>query len=564
MRKTSKKITGSEKVGQWLVDVHALALSDLSRAVQIAETKKLRPYTVLTSMGLITDLQLAKALQHASGAPLLSVSEISLDESLAHAFNAAFLERSRVVPFRGKEGLVLAMVDPFDEDAIRASEFILKEKVDLAVITPQTFETLFQEVFGRDSDACEESLSQSHGLDERRTVERLEDQASEAPIVRFVNRLVTDAIEARASDIHLEPSAAGLRARIRVDGVLREVAIPQMNGAAVLSRIKVLAGLDIAERRLPQDGRLSLAVRGREVDFRVSTVPLMQGESVVLRILDRTGVELDFSSLGFDRGQVNALEDLLVRPHGILLVTGPTGSGKTTTLYTALSGLASPDKKILTIEDPIEYQLPGIGQSQVNTKIGHGFANALRSFLRQDPDIMMVGEIRDLETAEIAIQASLTGHLVLSTLHTNDAIGAIARLVDLGAEDYLLSNTLAGLVAQRLVRRLCPSCCRPHEEGRGLAEEMLRATPTALGEGAFLQPEGCSECEGTGYRGRLVIAEILPITDVLRTLILKRCDERALLEAARASGFRTMLEDGVLKAAQGLTSLSEVMRATRV
>jgi general secretion pathway protein E len=559
------KTAGSDEVCRSLEHSGHLSPSNLARAQSIAATRGVAAHQVLSGLGFVTDDALAIAYSEVLLLPIAESADISSAGQAKMDFDGGFLERVRVFPYHDDRGtFLLGMVNPLDNDALRAVEFIARCEVSRTVMTPRRFEAFFEAAFGGKSEALDEVLSRSHGVDEGAALRKIEDQTSEAPIVRLVNRLITDAIEARASDIHVEPLGSGFRARMRVDGVLREVPVPNMSASSVLSRIKVLAGLDIAERRLPQDGRMSLAVRGRDVDFRVSTVPLMGGESVVMRILDRSDIVLDFGGLGFDQDQIASLENILAQPHGIILVTGPTGSGKTTTLYAALSGLNARENKILTIEDPIEFQLDGVNQSQVNSKIGHGFATALRSFLRQDPDIMMVGEIRDLETAEIAIQSSLTGHLVLSTLHTNDAIGSIARLMDLGAEAYLLSSTLGGLVAQRLVRKLCSKCCIEMDNPLPLLEGVLEKVPADLAASGFYEPGGCHFCEGTGFKGRQVIAEILPIDETLRTLISNKASEKEIMRQARVLGFRPMIEDGVSKAARSLTSLSEVIRVTQV
>jgi general secretion pathway protein E len=392
--------------------------------------------------------------------------------------------------------------------------------------------------------------------------EALRDLASDAPVVRLVQRLIGEAIERKASDIHFEPQEAGLCVRYRVDGVLLEVTTePRTLRAAIVSRLKIMAGLNIAERRLPQDGRIRVTVHGRDTDFRVATAPTLFGESVVLRILDRQEVALDFAALGFEADIVATLRDALSRPYGIVLCTGPTGSGKTTTLYAALRELNTADRKILTVEDPVEYTLAGINQTHVRPQIGYTFAAALRSFLRHDPDVLMVGEIRDRETAEIAIQAALTGHLLLSTLHTNTAAGAITRLLDMGIDDYLLTSTLALVIGQRLVRRLCVTCREPFFADGALAE---RFSGAGLAAGATLyHARGCPECAGTGYVGRTSILELLTLSPPVRSLVLSRADARTIEEEAVRLGMRTMLRHGVAKALEGTTTLAEVLRVTR-
>jgi general secretion pathway protein E len=395
-------------------------------------------------------------------------------------------------------------------------------------------------------------------------VERLRDLASEAPVIRLVNQIVGRAVEARASDIHLEPTENGLKVRFRIDGLLHEMEVlPARLRPAVISRVKIMAKLNIAERRLPQDGRIKLAARGTPLDLRVAVTPSLHGEAAVLRILHRDTVALDFATLGIGGANLKALLSILDRPHGIVLVTGPTGSGKTTTLYAALSRLNTPERKILTVEDPVEYQLEGITQIQVQPAIGLDFAGVLRSLLRHDPDVMMVGEIRDRETAEIAVQAALTGHLVLSTLHTNSAAGSIARLIDMGVPEYLLASTLTGAMGQRLVRTLCPQCREPVEALPEFARELGLDRLAKGGPVRLWRPRGCESCHATGYRGRTTISEVLVSDDALRRLILKRSDARELHTAAVASGMTGMFEDGATKALAGLTTIEEVLKVTR-
>ena len=391
--------------------------------------------------------------------------------------------------------------------------------------------------------------------------------ASEAPTIRLVNQIIFNAVELRASDIHVEPNVDSVLVRYRIDGALRTAQIlPPNLRAAVTSRIKIMSRLDIAERRLPQDGRIKIAVRGVDIDFRVSTIPTVFGESVVLRILDRSRIDLNFERLGFHEKHIAALQELMAQPNGIILVTGPTGSGKTTTLYTALKGLNSSDRKLFTVEDPIEYQLAGINQVQVHPAIGFDFPHALRSILRQDPDIIMIGEIRDLETAQIAIQSSLTGHLVFSTLHTNSAAATITRLVDMGIENYLLASTVKGVLAQRLVRRLCRHCAEPHGNAEFWADEIARKAPAADVNGAprIRRPRGCAECGQSGFSGRTTIAELLLIDAGIHRMILERSSDVEIERAARASGMSTMYESGIAKVWRGETTIEEVLQVTRM
>jgi len=516
---------------------------------------------VLTRLGLVAEHALATAM--AEG--------LELEVAAAHDFPAQplscgagpaprFLRDVRAVPLRHREGkLDVALADPFDPYPARALALLFGCPVRRMVAKGSDVDAALDRLYA--ADETHEEPGTADGLD----VERLKDLGSDAPVVRMVNAMITRAVEVKASDIHLEPAEDRLAVRLRVDGALRdEDPLPNRVKAAVVSRIKVMSGLDIAERRLPQDGRLRLAVGGQEVDFRVATSPTIHGEAVVLRILDRSSLSLDFTTLGFEDGLCRDWVAVLERPHGIVLVTGPTGSGKTTTLYASLAALNTPDRKILTVEDPIEYRLAGISQTQTKHQIGLTFAAALRSFLRQDPDVMMVGEIRDLETAQIAVQAALTGHTVLSTLHTNDAASAVTRLLDMGVEPYLITSTLNAVLAQRLVRRLCPQCRRPYRPD----SQALAAVEREDGAAAFLpetlyHPGGCGQCNHTGFAGRLSITELLPMTDTIARMVLDRAEAREIRRTAMRAGMVTMLADGLIKAAAGRTTLDEVLRVTR-
>jgi general secretion pathway protein E len=397
--------------------------------------------------------------------------------------------------------------------------------------------------------------------DDEEDVNHLRDLASEAPVIRFVNLLISRAVEQRASDIHIEPFENELKVRYRIDGVLHDVEAPARRlQAAIVSRIKIMAKLNIAERRLPQDGRIKLRLMGREIDLRVSTLPTLYGESVVLRILDRSSIVVNLDSLGFPADTLKQFEKLITKPYGMILVTGPTGSGKTTTLYGALDKINSPDKKIITIEDPVEYQLFGVNQIHVKPAIGLTFASGLRSIVRQDPDVIMVGEIRDPETAEIAIQSALTGHLVFSTLHTNDASGAVARLLEMNVENYLLASSLLGVLAQRLVRRVCPKCKEPAE----MPPELWREIGGSEGEPVrAVIGRGCEECAHTGYRGRAGIYEFLPVTDQIKAHILERASAGTIKDTAVKQGMRTLRDDGWRSVRTGTTTVAEVVRVTQ-
>src|SRR5438876_144617 len=392
-------------------------------------------------------------------------------------------------------------------------------------------------------------------------VNHLRDMAFEAPVVRLVNLLVENAITAEASDIHIEPFEDTLRIRYRIDGILYDQeAPPRRLQAAVTSRIKIMAEMNIAERRLPQDGRIRVNLHGARVDIRVSTIPTVHGESIVMRLLQRSSVFLPLEKLGFPADTLKRFESLIKRPHGILLVTGPTGSGKTTTLYGALDKINSPDRKIITVEDPVEYQLKGVNQIAVKPKIGLSFATGLRHIVRQDPDVILVGEIRDLETAEIAIQASLTGHLVFSTLHTNDAPAAITRLQDMGVEPYLVASVLEAVLAQRLVRRVCAACRVPDTPSAADLDALGVVAPDNT---RLLRGKGCDECRGTGYRGRMGIYELFPITEDARSLMLRRSSSRDIRQHAIAAGMITLRMDGWRRACEGLTTVEEILRVTQ-
>ncbi len=520
---------------------------------------------IAAKLGLVSERDMAVAYAALTGAPLITPADFPAAPVVTDRVSPGFLKQSRMIPIAETDSvLVVAMADPLDERAAQALEFAFEKPVERRAAVPADIETVYERHYGEGRqaiDLIDEHAALRGDEDRDADLERLKDLASEAPVIRLVNGLVARAVEMQASDIHLESTDNGLRLRYRIDGVLREMEPPPTGlKSAMISRVKIMAKLNIAERRLAQDGRTRLAVRGKEVDFRVSTTPSIHGESVVMRILDRGSLALDFPALGFDAALLDRFRAVLAKPHGIVLVTGPTGSGKTTTLYTALTELNSPDVKILTVEDPVEYVLEGINQVQVQPQIGLTFATALRSFLRQDPDIMMIGEIRDLETAQIAVQAALTGHLVLSTVHTNDAASAMTRLMDMGIEDYLLTSTINGVIGQRLVRCLCPRCRAPYDASGEFAERIGLDAPAKV---TLYRPVGCAVCAGTGYRGRTMILELLTMTDTLRPLVLRHAEARAIQAAAVAEGMQTMYAHGLSKALAGITSVEEVVRVIR-
>ena len=539
----------------------------LERATSAAHKTGERLDRVLTKLGLVSEANLSAALAKFLSLELARPVDLPLERILPDVVEADFVRRNRILPL-AHEGSTLSVgvTDPFNPEPVRALAYLTNLTINVRIFAPADFEKAFDALYAvRATDANGRSLGggEASELD----VQRLRDIASEAPVIRLVNQIISGAVEARASDIHIEPNVDQVLVRYRIDGVLRtaQVLAPALR-AAITSRLKIMAKLDIAERRMPQDGRIKVAIRGVDIDFRVSTIPTIFGESVVLRILDRTRVALDFAELGFSDDQISAFHALLQEPNGIILVTGPTGSGKTTTLYTALKSLNSSERKIFSVEDPIEYQLTGINQVQVQAEIGMDFPHGLRAILRQDPDIIMIGEIRDLETARIAIQSSLTGHLVLSTLHTNSAAAAITRLIDIGVENYLLASTVKGVVAQRLVRKLCRHCACEHGQADQWASELARTVPgiEAFGRPNIRQACGCPECDGAGFSGRSTIAEVLLIDNEFHGLILSNASDDQVNKAARARGMLSMYEMGAAKIWRGETTIDEVLRATRM
>lgn len=545
-----------------LIRLGALPISAADRARRVAEESSEPIERVLTNLGLLTERDLAGAIAEIMDVRVAGPEDFPDAPVLEEVFSAAFLSEASVIPIDADATRIrIACVNPFGGFAADAVQFATGKPVEIVVVPKTEFDLAFDRLYDDGKSEVQEITPESRAEAAAEDLDRLKDLASEAPIVRLVNHLIMRAVEARASDIHIEPMDGELRVRYRIDGDLREIeTAPADLAAALISRIKILAKLNIAERRLAQDGRIRLAVRGQDIDFRVSTAPTIHGESVVLRILDRGSLNLDFAELGFEADLAAQLRRLLDRPHGILLVTGPTGSGKTTTLYTALLELNRTERKLLTIEDPIEYQLKGVNQVQVKPQIGLTFASALRSFLRQDPDIMMIGEIRDLETAEIAVQAALTGHLILSTLHTNDVASAITRLLDMGIDDYLLPSTIIGVVGQRLIRTLCASCKSIYQAPDAIAERFSLA---AGGPVMLYRAQGCPECGHTGYRGRTSIVEVLEMTEDLHELVMRHAPASQLQAAAVTGGMRTMLQHGLVKALKGLTTIEEVLRATQ-
>jgi len=546
---------------------------DLERARRLQADAGGGLLVLLARLGLVSERDHAQACAQVLGLPLLEVREVpemppELGPQTALP-SAKFLKQFHLCPLDEQDGrLRVWMADPYDGYALDAVRLACAREVQPVVGLRAEIDDAIERWYGQGRSAMGSIVETADGTAQTGTagelddIDHLRDLASEAPVIRLVNLMIQRAVELRASDIHIEPFANRLRLRYRIDGVLGEGESPPARlSAAIISRIKIMARLNIAERRLPQDGRVMLRVQGRELDLRVSSMPTAHGESVVMRLLDRETVVFDFNHLGFSGNVLPRFTGALERPHGILLVTGPTGSGKTTTLYTALTRLNTREVKIITVEDPVEYQLEGINQIQVKPAIGLDFANALRSIVRQDPDIIMIGEMRDVDTARIAIQSALTGHLVLSTLHTNNAAGGITRLLDMGVEDYLLTSTINGILAQRLVRRLEP---KHAERYPATAEEIERFDLRRFqpgGEICLYRPVP-SERTPSGYLGRVMIVECLLMDDALRRALMRHAGMGEIEQIARAAGMRTMYEDGIAKALAGITTLEEVLRVT--
>jgi len=559
-------ITDHVTLEQRLVERGIVSAEEMERIVKLQREQRAPLARLVVDLGFVSEDDLLPILSDHLRIPVVSLKDFPLDplplEPLLSA--ADFFQSARMVPIKveGRE-LLVATTDPTDlarlhalevATGLKVSPLLAKEKEITARI-----EALFGNGYSGDSVTGVPAAREMEGAADQEEVEHLRDMASEAPVIRLVNQLLTRALESRASDIHIEPFENQLRVRYRIDGILHDMdPPPRQLKAAIISRLKILAQLNIAERRLPQDGRIKIKIAGKDVDLRVATIPTLYGESVVTRLLERSQIFSDLESLGFPAAALRSFSEMISKPHGMILVTGPTGSGKTTTLYGALQKINDPGKKIITIEDPVEYQLNGVNQIQVKPQIGLTFANGLRSIVRQDPDIIMVGEIRDYETAEIAVQAALTGHLVFSTLHTNDAAGAIARLLEMGVQDYLLASSLLGVLAQRLVRRLCLSC-RKRVPFRGARMEGFNGDPPKT----VWEAVGCDSCAATGYLGRIGIFELLPATSEVCKLIVQRADANLIRKLAISQGMRLLREDGWQKVRDGVTTLAEVLRVTR-
>ena len=520
---------------------------------------------LLIKLGICSEGDIAEAFVATHDVEKVGVEDYPLETPLPNHVSLRFLKQFHVIGLHHTDQTIhVAVMDPENRFVLEALQLATGKPIIAKVGLMSEIDAALELQYGEGKSQMDKLFANLE-TDEigEEDLEHLKDMASEAPVIKMVNLIMQRAIESRASDIHIEPFEQRLKVRLRVDGVLQNIDAPPVTStAAVLSRIKIMAKLNIAERRLPQDGRIKLQMLGKELDLRVSTIPTLYGESVVIRLLDKEATVLDFKALGFAGRQYEKFVEVLSQPHGIILITGPTGSGKSTTLYTALKQLNTAERKIITVEDPVEYQLEGINQIQAKPQIGLNFAAALRSIVRQDPDVIMIGEMRDIETARIAVQSALTGHLVLSTLHTNDAAGGVTRLLDMGLEEYLLSSTVNGILAQRLVRKLCPHCKTAYPVDSTLAEELKLRHFQPEGDLVLYKATGCQACNGLGYKGRMSIIEFLVMTDPIRRLIMTHAEAGEIQRLAISEGMLTMYEDGLVKALQGLTTLEEILRVT--
>ncbi|GJM10122.1 MAG: type II secretion system protein E [Lysobacteraceae bacterium] len=549
-----------------LVETSRLREADMARAERLHEEQPGSLVALMTRLGLVSERDVAETTAELLGLKMVTAKDYPETPPTDIELPSRFMKQAHLIPVGADEKHVdLVVSNPQDDFSIRAAEMACGRKARLHIGLASEIDDVVERFYGAGRSAMGEIVdnivdAESSNEDD---VEHLRDLASEAPVIRLVNLIMQRAVEARASDIHIEPFESRLKVRYRIDGVLQEVeAPPARSTAAVISRVKIMAKLNIAERRLPQDGRIMLRVQGKELDLRVSTVPTSYGESVVMRILDRQSIVLDFNKLGFTDALLDRFLEVLALPHGIILVTGPTGSGKTTTLYTALQRINTPERKIITVEDPVEYQIEGINQIQVKPSIGLDFSGALRAIVRQDPDVIMIGEMRDLETAKIAIQSALTGHLVLSTIHTNDAAGGITRMLDMGVEDYLLTSTVSGILAQRLVRTLDPQSREAYVALPEMIEECGLRNLTDADPVTLYRPQP-SERTSTGYVGRASILEFLVMNDTIRRMVMQHATAGEIHDQARADGMLTMYEDGLQKCLAGVTTVEEVLRVTQ-
>ena len=558
-----------KKLGDILIERGIISKIQLDEALKLQKTTGHRLGEILLKKGSITEDDLLSSLAQYFDIPFEKKLEYSDHAGVLKNIPPHFMNKNKFVPFSIKKKIVyVGVADPLNLHPFDDLKMILPDYRFEAVLTPEDeIQRIIHSHFApQETDAREvinEISDDFESLDESFSeTEDILEVANDAPIIRLVNRLITQAVHERASDIHIEPFEQELSVRFRIDGIMyRKATPPKKLQNAVISRVKIMANLNIAENRLPQDGRIQLKIGGKDIDIRVSLFPTHYGERVVLRLLNKTDMKFDLDAIGFEKSHLELFKKILDRPHGIVIVTGPTGSGKTTTLYSSLLRLNTEDVNILTVEDPIEYQLNGVGQMQVKPKIELTFAAGLRSILRQDPDIVMVGEVRDIETAEIAVQAALTGHRVFTTLHTNDAASAVTRLIDMGVEPFLIASSVNAFLAQRLVRTVCPKCKTPYTPTPSEMRE-VGITKQMLSKGKLYHGKGCSHCFNTGYLGRTGIYELLPVSNEIRKLIITKCDAQTIKDRAVKEGMSTLLEDGVRKALKGLTTIEEVLRVS--
>lgn len=553
-----------KRLGELLVESGLITQAQLQEALKAQKQSGERLGKALVNLGFVTEQDIINVLEFQLGISQVELYDMNLDPEVVKLVPENLVRRHKVMPIkRAPNLLTVAMVDPLNVVAIDDLRMATGCDIEPVISTEREIDQAIQRYYGMQNllgDASfPEEAAASVELVEKFNLDS-DTGGGGAPVVRVVNSLIQQAVQARASDIHIEPMADRVRVRFRVDGMLRDVMnLPKGALPSVISRIKIMADMDIAEKRVPQDGRVQIKASNRQVDLRVSSLPTIFGEKIVIRILDKSAMLLRLDDLGFQEGILKRFRTLVRYSYGMILVTGPTGSGKTSTLYATINEINTADKNIITIEDPVEYVLEGINQIRVNVKAGLTFASGLRSILRQDPDVIMVGEIRDAETADIAIRAATTGHLVFSTLHTNDAAGSVTRLVDMGIEPFLVASSVIGVVAQRLVRKICPQCKTPYQVQAGAPERLFMGleddTPVTLFKG-----RGCRLCDNTGYRGRLAIQEVLSLSGPMRSLVLDKAPSEEIKKAAVSEGMVTLKEDGIHKALSGVTTIDEVMR----
>jgi type IV pilus assembly protein PilB len=551
-----------KQLGDILLDDGLVNPDQLATALQEQRRLGRSLGRVLVDLGMVTEGQLVAALATQIGLPFVDLSEYQVDASAVLSVTAAVARRHVALPIAYEEGrLVVAMADPANVFAVDDIRSMTGREVKPVVATKADLLAAIDRYHRADGDLDELTMSLDARADEEQDLSSVREVVDDAPIVRFVNLLITQAIQDRASDIHIEPGERELRVRFRIDGVLHEVMhSPKTIQAGVISRLKIMSDIDIAERRIPQDGRLSVQQNGKKIDLRVATLPTVWGEKVVMRILDNSTAMLKLSDLGFSDGNYSRWEQSFTKPYGMLLVTGPTGSGKSTTLYSTLNIVSKPEVNVITVEDPVEYRLPGINQVQANAKAGLTFAAALRSILRSDPDIILLGEIRDHETAQIAIEAALTGHLVLSTLHTNDAPSAVNRLIEMGIEPFLVGSALDCVLAQRLARRLCSKCKEAYEPTRDSLVANRFPWPEEAELPTLYRAVGCGACSKTGYKGRLALHEVMTVSEDIERLAVDRASADAIGRIAQNQGMTTLRNDGLEKVLLGHTSVEEILR----